>query len=150
MRPDASRFKLWHEVDVRFKDIDVGGHAHHSVALVYFEEARARYWLEVVGKGALAQVDFILAEARLRYHARVLYPRRLSVGARVSVVGRKHFVMEYLVRDALGVDLVSGETTLVMYDYAKGSSKAVPAAVREAIADWEGPPAPSSASSTES
>ncbi len=137
MRPDASRFKLWHEVDVRFKDIDVGGHAHHSLALIFFEEARARYWRDVVGKGTLDQVDFILAEARIRYHARVLYPLRLKVGVRVSLVGRKHFVMEYLVRDLQGETLVSGETTLVMFDYQAQRSKAVPVEVRTTILRWE-------------
>ena len=139
MRPDPSRFALWHEVEVRFKDIDVGGHAHHSLALVFFEEARARYWRDVVGKGGLDEVDFILAEATVRYHARVLYPLRVRVGARVSLVGKKHFVMEYLAQDPEGRDLVSGETTLVMFDYQRGVTKAVPAEVRGAIEGWEGP-----------
>jgi acyl-CoA thioester hydrolase len=138
MRPDSSRFKLWHPVDVRFKDIDFGGHAHHSLALVYFEEARARYWKDVVGRGDPEEVDFILAEARIRYHSRVLYPLRISVGVRVSSLGRKHFVMDYLARDPEGVDLVSGETTLVMYDYAKKGSKPVPQEMRAAIEEWEG------------
>ncbi len=139
MRPDPALFSLWHEVDVRFKDIDVGGHAHHSLALVYFEEARARYWREVVGKGGLEEVDFILAEASVRYHARIRYPLRLGVGVRVALVGRKHFVMEYLGRDPEGKDLVSGQTTLVMFDYRSGRPKAVPPEVRAAIEAREGP-----------
>ena len=44
------------EWDVRFKDVDVGGHAHHSHALVYFEEARWAYWARVVGSAAPAEV----------------------------------------------------------------------------------------------
>jgi acyl-CoA thioester hydrolase len=133
MRPDPSLFTLWHPVEVRFKDIDVGGHAHHSLVLVYFEEARARYWGEVVGRGRLGEVDFILAEARVRYHARILYPQRMSVGVRVSRLGRKHFVMEYLVRGTGGEDLASGETTLVMFDYQNRRSKQIPAEVRAAV-----------------
>lgn len=138
MKPDPSLYSLWHPVDVRFKDIDVGGHAHHSMALVYFEEARAEYWREVVGRGTLDEVDFILAEASVRYHARVLYPMTIRVGVRVSFLGKKHFVMEYL---ALGDDempLVSGETTLVMYDYAAARTKPMAAEIRAAIESWEG------------
>jgi acyl-CoA thioester hydrolase len=138
MRPDPSRFKLWTHVEVRFKDIDLGGHAHHSLALVYFEEARARYWTEVVGRGDLEEVDFILAEARVRYHARVLYPMRVSVGVRVASLGKKHFVMEYLARDPEGHDLISGETTMVMYDYGTQSTKRVPSEVSDVIKEWEG------------
>lgn len=138
MRPHPDHFRFWYEVDVRFKDIDVGGHAHHSVALVYFEEARARYWKEITGKEAADEVDFILAEARIRYHARILYPWHLSVGVRVSALGKKHFVMEYLVRGPDGQDLASGETTMVMYDYARGKTMGMPQATREAIRLREG------------
>lgn len=138
MRPDPACFRLWHEVEVRFKDIDLGGHAHHSLALVYFEEARARYWRDVVGRGGLDEVDFILAEARVRYHARIRYPLRLKVGVRVSAMGKKHFVMEYLAQGGAGEDLASGETTLVMFDYVRGRSRQIPPDVRAAIDQWEG------------
>ena len=138
MRPDSDLFRLWHEVSVRFKDIDVGGHAHHSHALVYFEEARARYWHEVTGVERAEEVDFILAEVRVRYHARIFYPNRLSVGVRVSSMGRKHFVMEYLVRNSDGEALASGETTMLMYDYDRGKTKPIPDRTREAIVRHEG------------
>jgi acyl-CoA thioester hydrolase len=138
MRPDPSLFTFWHTVPVRFKDIDLGGHAHHSHALVYFEEARAAYWREVVGQGSLEEVDFILAEARVRYHQRILYPHQLQVGVRVALLGKKHFKMEYLVVSEDGGELVSGETTMVMFDYEAGRTKGVPAAVREALMVHEG------------
>jgi acyl-CoA thioester hydrolase len=138
MRPDPSLFSFWHHVDVRFKDIDVGGHAHHSLVLVYFEEARAKYWQEVVGRGSLDEVDFILAEARVRYHARILYPMRLRVGVRVPFLGRKHFVMEYLALDGDEGPLATGETTLVMFDYAASRTRTVTPEIRAAIESWEG------------
>ena len=138
MRPEASLFTFWEPVDVRFKDIDLGGHAHHSIALVYFEEARAAYWREVVGRDDEEEVDVILAEARIRYHQRVLYPQTLKVGVRVSLLGRKHFLMEYLAMGADGTELVSGETTMVMFDYNKGKTKRIPSDVRAAVESHEG------------
>ena len=133
MRPDPSEFTYWHTVAVRFSDIDVGGHAHHSLALVYFEEARAGYWKEVVGRGDLDEVDFILAEARVRYHQRVLYPLQMRVGVRVPVLGKKHFVMEYIALGEDGDELISGETTMVMFDYGAGRTKKVPPDVKAAV-----------------
>jgi acyl-CoA thioester hydrolase len=138
MRPDPSDFSLWHEVDVRFKDIDVGGHAHHSLFLVFFEEARARYWRDVVGVESVEDVDFIMGEARVRFHARILYPNRLRVGVRVAALKRKVFVMEYLVLDPGGEPLASGETTMVMFDYQAKSSKPVPPEVSAAVRGHEG------------
>lgn len=136
---DRSPFRFRHDVEVRFKDIDIGGHAHHSHALVYFEEARAAYWREVVGRGSLDDVDYILAEAQVRYHARVLWPQRLDVGVRVSRLGKRHFEMEYEVRSAQGERLVSGTTTQVMYDYEAGASAAIPDETRAAIDALDGP-----------
>ena len=138
MRPDPSDFTFWHPVNVRFKDIDIGGHSHHSNALVYFEEARAAYWREVVGKGDIGEVDFILAEARVRYHQRVLYPLSLSVGVRVSFLGKKHFIMEYLAVGADEAELLSGETTMVMFDYQAGTTKRVPPDIRAVLEEREG------------
>jgi acyl-CoA thioester hydrolase len=136
---DTPSFRFHHEVDVRFKDIDIGGHAHHSHALVYIEEARVAYWRDVVGRPHLSDVDYILAEARLRYHARVLYPQRLRVGVRVSRLGKRHFEMDYEVRGADGGLLVSAVTVQVMYDYEAGATKPVPDDVRGAIGAADGP-----------
>ena len=124
---DEVSFRFRYPVDVRFKDIDIGGHAHHSHALVYFEEARAAFWREVV------------AEARVRYHSRVLWPQRLDVGVRVSRLGKRHFVMEYEVLSGDGERLISGESTQVMYDYETAATKPIPEAVAGAIAAWDGP-----------
>lgn len=146
---DRSPFRFRHHVEVRFKDIDIGGHAHHSHALVYFEEARAAYWREVVGRGSLDDVDYILAEAQVRYHARVLWPQRLDVGVRVSRLGKRHFEMEYEVRSAGGERLVSGTTTQVMYDYEAGASAAIPDGTRAAIEGLDGPFGPGGRPATE-
>lgn len=132
-------FRFRHPVEVRFKDIDVGGHAHHSHALVYFEEARAAYWRQVTGREAADDVDYILAEAEVRYHARVLWPQTLEVAVRVSLLGKKHFEMEYQVRSASGERLVSGRTVQVMSDYGAGSSMRIPEDTRTALEDLDGP-----------
>lgn len=138
MKLEPERFQLWHPVEVRFRDIDVGGHAHHSMVLIYFEEARARYWRDVVRKGDVEDIDFILAEARVRYHARIMFPLVMNVGVRVSKLGKKHFLMEYLAVDPQGEPLASGETTMVMFDYEARRSKNLQPEVAAAIRSHEG------------
>jgi acyl-CoA thioester hydrolase len=140
MRPDPSQFSHWYPVDVRFKDIDVGGHSHHSNALVYFEEARAAFWAEVIGRRELDEIDFILAEAKVRYHARVLYPLTMKVGVRIQALGKKHFVLEYMALDPDGTELLSGQTTMVMFDYGAGATKRIPPEVKAALEAVAGEP----------
>jgi acyl-CoA thioester hydrolase len=131
-------FRFHHPVTVRFRDIDIGGHAHHADALIYFEEARWAYWMSVVGQG-LDDLDYVLAECRIRWHARVLWPQTVSVAVRVVRVGRKHFEMEYEVRSADGERLQSGSTVQVMFDYASGKSKRMPDELRAVLEDYDGP-----------
>ncbi len=140
--PSASLFRFVHPVTVRFRDIDVGGHAHHSTPLMYIEEARWAYWKEVAGRDGIESVDYIMAEARLRYHQRVLYPGVVQVGVRVVSLGRKHFEMDYEVQDASGGLLVSASTVQVMFDYRAGASISVPDELRERLETFEGVPLP--------
>lgn len=136
---EESSYRFQYSVAVRFKDIDVGGHAHHSHALVYFEEARAAYWREVVGRQGLDDVDYILAEVHVRYHQRVLWPQVLEVGVKVSRLGKRHFEMSYEARGSDGEKLISGSSTQVMYDYAAGRSQSIPEDVEAAIRRQDGP-----------
>jgi acyl-CoA thioester hydrolase len=139
MSEDEQPYRFHHSVDVRFKDIDVGGHAHHSHALVYFEEARWAYWREVVGRTDVDAIDYILAEATLKWHQRVLWPAILDVGVRVSLLGRKHFVMDYVISSAAGEKLVSGSTIQVMYDYELRASRRFPDDLRKLMEAFDGP-----------
>jgi len=136
-------FRFTHPVEVRFRDVDIGGHAHHSEALIYMEEARWAYWDQVAGRKGIESVDYVLADARLRFHRRVLYPDTLRVGVRVASIGRKHFEMEYQVRSGEGELLQSGTTTQVMYDYGAGSSVRVPDELRDRLEAFEGRRLPS-------
>ena len=139
VRNDAGGFKFRHPVSVRFKDVDIGGHAHHSHALVYFEEARWAYWREVIGTAAASDVPYILAEARVRYHQRILWPSTLDVGVRVSLLGKKHFEMAYQVLSQEGERLVSGSSIQVWYDYSEGRSMRIPEEIRARFEAFDGP-----------
>ena len=150
MEEGGDGFKFRHPVEVRFKDVDVGGHAHHSHALVYFEEARWAYWMAVVAPAAggaeapatvaaAADVHYILAEATVRWHKRVFWPMRLDVGVRVARLGKKHFEMEYEARSPEGERLISGRSVQVWYDYQAKQTARIPGVVRAAIEAVDGP-----------
>ena len=134
---DVASFRFVHRVPVRFHDLDAMGHAHHSLPLIYIEEARAAYWREVVGRPALEHIDYVIGEATVRYHARITFPDELAVGVRVSRVGGRSFAMQYEVHSSHGELLASAETLQVMYDYASSRSKPVPDAMRRAIVEFE-------------
>ena len=106
---------------------------------MYFEEARWAYWREVLGRGSIEDVDYVLAEARIRWHRRVLWPQNVQVGVRVTRLGRKHFELDYEVRGEDGELLVSGTTVQVMFDYESERSVRLPDALRESLEAFDGP-----------
>ncbi len=137
MSPPSDPFRFRHPISVRFRDVDAMGHVHHATALVYFEEARWAYWATVVGRPSLDRIEFVMAEARVRWHARVLWPQDLSVAVRVARVGAKHFEMAYEVEGTEGARLVTGSTVQVMYDASTGSAIAVPDELRALLEGFE-------------
>jgi acyl-CoA thioester hydrolase len=139
-RPEPGSFRFRWPVEVRFRDLDPMGHAHHSLPLICFEEARAAYWREVVGRpnATVEDIDYIMAEVRIRYHGRIRFPGRVLVGARVARLGEKSWTMEYELRDDAGELLAGGTTVQVMYDYGAERSKVIAPEVRERIERFEG------------
>lgn len=132
-------------VEVRFRDLDPMGHAHHSLPLIYFEEARAAFWREVTGREGLDGIDYVLAEALVRFRRRIRFPQRAQVELRLTRLGRSAFDLEYRLVDAGGEPLAEGRTVQVMYDYELGASKPLPVGLRRRLAERLTPPAPSEA-----
>jgi acyl-CoA thioester hydrolase len=137
--PDSPRtFRFQYEVPVRFRDLDPMGHAHHSLPLVYIEEARAAYWRDVAGRAAsLDGIDYIMAQVTLRFLQRIHFPDTLRIGVRVSRLGTTSFTMEYEIRSASGEVLVTAETVQVIFDYERERPKPIPEDVREKISAFE-------------
>ncbi|MDX1673731.1 MAG: acyl-CoA thioesterase [Longimicrobiales bacterium] len=136
--PTRDAFRFSHPVAVRFRDLDPMGHAHHSLPLMYWEEARARYWKEVAGRQDVAAIDYVMGEFTLRWHQRITFPATLEARVRVTRLGRKSFDMEYGLWDADGRLMSSGASTQVMFDYEAGRSKPLDPETRSRIEAFEG------------
>lgn len=117
-------------VPVRFRDLDAMGHAHHTLPLIYLEEARAAFWRELKGSASINEIDYVMAEVTVRFHERTRYPSNVSVGLSVSRVGSKSFTTEFEIRDDAGTLLSSGSAVQVTYDYGAERSKPIDPADR--------------------
>ncbi|HEX6693520.1 MAG TPA: thioesterase family protein [Longimicrobiales bacterium] len=132
----SAMFRFWYDVQVRFRDIDLFGHTHHTAALIYVEEARAAYWREVAGRADLNDIDYVLGEVRVRYLKRITYPGTVRVGVRTANMGGKSFTMEFEIRSGDEV-LASGETTQVMFDRSTGTPIPIDSALRSKLDAYE-------------
>lgn len=123
---------------MRFRDLDPMGHAHHSLPLMYWEEARARYWHQVAGRESVESIDYVMGEFLLRFHQRIHFPATLRAGVRTTRLGGSSFEMEYGLWDHQDRLLSSGRSTQVMFDYQAGRSKPLDPITREKIVGFEG------------
>ena len=122
-------------IEVRFRDLDPLGHVNNAVYLSYFETARIACFTAITGLTSLQELNMILAEVTVTYHAPALFGDRLEAGARVSRMGTKSFDMEYLlVRQPDGRRIASGRSVQVMYDYAGAQTVPISDELRAQIA----------------
>lgn len=132
-------YPVIHRFEVRFRDLDALGHVNNAVYLTYFEMARVAYYTTLIGTFSLDQIDIVLAEINVSFHAPAHLGDTLAVGVRVSSISRKSFVMEYTV---VCVDdnrlIASGRSVQVTYDHAARRSKPVSDNFREQVRALQG------------
>ncbi|MGH7483282.1 MAG: acyl-CoA thioesterase [Longimicrobiales bacterium] len=142
MNEPRSDYPFSHDVEVRFRDLDSMGHAHHTLPLVYFEEARAALWRRVTGQASPDAITYVLGEVAVRYHTRIRYPQRITVGIRLAAIGGSSFRLEYAAWSGTDVVLATGWTTQVLYDAEREASTPIPDALRARLTAFAGEVSP--------
>jgi acyl-CoA thioester hydrolase len=156
--PDArdlpGDFAHRYAVEVRLSDTDAMGHVNNARYLTYVEIARVAYYEQVIGRPLPlgyhgAEEGMILAEATMTFRSQAYFGETLTVESRVERIGTTSFVMSHRItapESRFGpARLVATSTgTLVSYDYGEDRPIPVPDDWREAIAAYEGWPAPAS------
>jgi len=122
---------------VEFRDVDAADHVNNAVYLTYLETARIAYLVEALGADFAYELSLILANITVDFRSPARFPERLQIGARVTRVGTKSFVMEHEIRDGDGRLVLEASSVLVAYDYKANASMAVPEDWRTRLAAYE-------------
>ena len=127
------------EIEPRFRDTDAMGHVNNAVYLTYFEVVRAAYWLRLTGVRRYHEVPFILAHVSADFRSPAIVGETLDAGMRVTRLGRSSFDAEYRVVARADARLVAeGRSVMVMFDYQKQASFAIPEDLRARFRSLEG------------
>ena len=124
------------EMVVRFRDLDALGHVNNAVYATYVEQARVKYYADVIGLD-LDEMTTVIADQELDYRAPITWGQTVTVAVRVPDLGTASFPMTYEVR-ADGDVAATAETTIVVVDPDTGESRPIPDDWRAAIAEFEG------------
>ncbi|WP_257299679.1 thioesterase family protein [Haloarchaeobius sp. FL176] len=122
-------------VTVRFRDLDPMGQVHNSVVLQYVEEARIRYFRDVLDTD-FTEVDGAVAGQDIDYRAPITHGASVTVRYRVTEIGSSSLTMAFEVHadDALAAE---GEVVHVALDES-GTPAALPESWVEKVRAFEG------------
>lgn len=120
---------------------DAFGHVNNVVYFRWFESARVAYLNDTGLQALMSQANLgpILASIKCDFRRQLNFPDTVRVGARISRVGNKSVSMEHAIySDALQAIAATADSVIVLFDYARQESCAVPADVRAKISATEG------------
>lgn len=120
----------------RYTDYDTKGHVNNAVYLTYFEIARGAVWREALGLPD--DLEFVVAEANVRYVTPAMLGESLEIAIRTAEIRTKAWAWEYTIRCVDDGRIVAeGRTVQVWYDYGERRSVAIPEKARAALASIE-------------
>lgn len=133
-------FRFSHPIEIRYGDLDPQGHVNNAKFLTYFEQARVAYLIHLglfdPGQSFM-EIGIILAEARVTFRQPVHFGQRVRVEVRTSRLGNKSLEMEYRLVDEFGVELATGSSVQVAFDYRQRRSIPIPEEWRQALSKFE-------------
>ncbi len=136
-----SKFKFHYPIEVRFGDLDAYWHVNNARFLVYLEQARSQYLLEMGlfdGKD-LWKLPLIVGDIHCRYHFPIELGDKVVVSMRTTRISHHTVTFEYEITGENGTPLyASAESIMVAYDYLEKKSVPVSAELRRRFSEREG------------
>ena len=115
-------------IPVAWGEMDSFKHVNNIYYFRYFETARIHFFQEIGLLQYLKDkgIGPILAETSCKFIKPVFYPDTLTIGARITSIGKTSFIMEYAaVSDDVGL-AATGEARMVIYDYLAMKKTEIP------------------------
>jgi acyl-CoA thioester hydrolase len=121
------------ELEVRFRDLDTVGHVNNAVYATYCEQARVRFFEEVLGVSS-TDLSVVVARLELQYRRPIEGLGTVSVALDVTDVGTSSFTTTYELTYE-GDVVATGESVQVAVDPETKSSAPLPDAWRAKLGD---------------
>lgn len=138
------QYRVWADIEPRFRDTDAMGHVNNAVFVTYLEIARQEYWARFRSAGDYSNVPFVVARVEIDFQSPVKVGEVVRAYLRTRYVSRSSFSMVYALHDlATGRPVAEAETILVTYDWDHERSMPVPEWVKLGLSQVEGAPLPS-------
>ncbi len=141
MAEKLSDYKYKTTIAIRFSDIDAVGHVNNAVYLTYFEEARIKYWRDIV-QWDMSEDGVIVGRSEVNYLKPILLHDEIACYVRTSRIGNSSFdVSHVLVKITSNGEEIctTGKTVCISYNYTANKSIPIPAVERQRMIEYDEP-----------
>ncbi|WP_408010406.1 acyl-CoA thioesterase [Pseudalkalibacillus sp. A8] len=122
------------EISVRFCETDMAGHVNNTSYFIYLEEARGKFFDQVIPDDPEIREGFILASTNCDFLGQSYFNQRLVVMTRISKIGTKSFSFNQIIRAAeTGAMIAEAEATIVCFDYEAQKTVPITPALRNVL-----------------
>lgn len=123
------------EIEIRFRDIDAMGHVNNAVYATYLEQARTRYFRDVL-ETDLSSISTVLASLTIEFRRPIeLADESINVDIDVPELGDSSLPMTYELQTADEV-VATAESTQVHFDSTAGEARPIPEPLRARIRSY--------------
>lgn len=134
-------FRFHTHLQVRVGDLNYGGHLANDKFLLYFHEARVRYF-QVLGvtEASIGEgVSLTQTEAYVAYKGEAFLGDVLSVGVCIDEFSRARFRVNFVItRPADGQLIATGYTILAGFDYRSRKLQRIPLSFKDKVLAYQG------------
>jgi acyl-CoA thioester hydrolase len=141
MAEKLTDYKYKTPIAIRFSDIDAVGHVNNAIYLTYFEEARLKYWREVINWD-MSHSGVIVGRSEVNYLKPIMLKDEVVCYVRTTRIGNSSFdIMHVLVKlTEHGEEIcTTGKTVCISYDYKANRSVSIPSAERKRLIEFDEP-----------
>lgn len=134
---DLEKYRFSFNIQTRYSDMDMLGHANNAIYLTYLELARLEYF-EEVNRQQWGDVALVLAHASMDFKRPILPYDQPVVHIRTTRLGNKSITMDNMITDQSRDQLFFTATTvMVAIDTKTGQSVVIPDLEKQKINDYE-------------
>lgn len=134
---DLDKYRYSFEIQVRYSDMDMLGHANNAVYLTYLELARLGYFKEVIRQD-WKEVALVLAHASMDYKIPITPGIQPVVHIRTTKLGNSSLHIDNIITDKENKTLFfSSSMVLVAINTKSGKSTPIPESEKEKVIAYE-------------
>ena len=117
---------ITHDIDVRWGDLDALNHVNNTVFLRYLEEARIRFFDEILGDWSTESGGPVVVNINCNFRREIRYPAKVRVQLTARQASEKRLVMDHTITDPENPDVLYADAEITALWMHSGAARSIP------------------------